>query len=138
GGNLIQGGKPVSAETVKRYIAEVKFLRAWYYFELITVFKEVPLITQIEDPSTRKEKASLTELRAQLYKDLDEAIAESHLPRSNGFTSEECGRVSTDAVVRLRARARLIYASLMEHNLLSGYAVAEYSEANAAAPDSVN
>lgn len=137
GGNLIQGGKPVSAETVKRYIAEVKFLRAWYYFDLITVFKEVPLITQIEDPSTRKEKASLTELRAQLYKDLDEAIAESHLPRSNALTSEEFGRVSKDAALALKARAALFFAGLMEQNILSGDAVAEYSVAKAAAEDIV-
>src|SRR5690606_37560858 len=104
GANLIQDGKPVSAETVKRYIAEVKFLRAWYYFDLVTIFKEVPLIVQVEDPSTRKEKAPIADLRGQIYKDLDEAIAEVNLPRGSGLTSAEAGRVSKDAALALKAR----------------------------------
>src|SRR5690606_32977500 len=83
GGNLIQGGKPVSAETVKRYIAEVKWLPPWYYAALITVLNAVPRITPTEHPSPRNEDASPTELRAQLYKHLDEQSAESQLPRTN-------------------------------------------------------
>src|SRR5690606_957620 len=35
---LIDNG--LSEAELARYIAEVKFLRAWYYFDLITVFKE--------------------------------------------------------------------------------------------------
>lgn len=137
GANLIQDGKPVSAETVKRYIAEVKFLRAWYYFDLITVFKEVPLIIQIEDPSSRKEKASLADLKAQVYKDLDEAIAETNLPRGNAFKSDEAGRVSKDAALALKARAALFFAGLIEQNILTGDAKAEYTLARNAAGDIV-
>ncbi|WP_156307158.1 RagB/SusD family nutrient uptake outer membrane protein [Sphingobacterium endophyticum] len=137
GANLIQDGKPVSAETVKRYIAEVKFLRAWYYFDLITVFKEVPLIIQIEDPSSRKEKASLADLKAQVYKDLDEAIAETNLPRGNAFKSDEVGRVSKDAALALKARAALFFAGLIEQNILTGDAKAEYTLARNAAGDIV-
>lgn len=137
GANLIQDGKPVSAETVKRFIAEVKFLRAWYYFDLITVFKEVPLVIQIEDPSTRKEKAPLSELRTQVYKDLDEAIAESNLPRSSALTSAEAGRVSKDAALALKARAALFFAGLMEQNILTGDAKAEYTLAKNAAGEVV-
>ena len=87
--NLVQDGDPVSPETISRYVAEIKFLRAWYYFDLVTVFKEVPLVIQVEDPSVRKEKASLSELRAQIYRDLEEAIADPNLPRSAALT--HCG-----------------------------------------------
>ncbi|QBQ40633.1 RagB/SusD family nutrient uptake outer membrane protein [Sphingobacterium psychroaquaticum] len=137
GANLIQDGKPVSAETVKRYIAEVKFLRAWYYFDLLVVFKEVPLVIQVEDPSTRKAKASLAELRAQVYKDLDEAIAESNLPRSSALTSAETGRVTKDAALALKARAALFLGGLMEQGVLTGDAKAEYTLAKDAAGDVV-
>ncbi|WP_185212374.1 RagB/SusD family nutrient uptake outer membrane protein [Sphingobacterium mizutaii] len=137
GANLIQDGKPVSAETVKRYVAEVKFLRAWYYFDLVTVFKEVPLIVQVENPSTRKEKASLADLRAQIYKDLDEAIGETNLPRGSGLTTSESGRVSKDAALALKARAALFFAGLMEQNILTGDSKAEYTLAKNAAGDIV-
>lgn len=137
GANLVQDGKPVSAETVKRYIAEVKFLRAWYYFDLITVFKEVPLVVQVEDPSTRKAKASLAELRTQLYADLDEAIAESNFPRRASLTSAETGRVSKDAALALKARAALFLAGLMEQGILTGDAQVEYAVARDAAADVV-
>lgn len=138
GANLIQDGKPVPAASVNRYIAEVKFLRAWYYFDLITVFKEVPLVIQIEDPSTRKEKASLAELRTQLYQDLDDAIAEANFPRSAALTSAEAGRVSKDAALALKARAALFFAGLMEQNLLTGDAKAEYILAKDAAAEVIN
>lgn len=137
GSNLIQDGEPVPEATVRRYIAEVKFLRAWYYFDLITVFKEVPLILQVEDPSERKEKAPLDQLRAQLYKDLDEAISESNLPRSAALTSAETGRVSKDAALALKARAALFFAGLMEQNILSGDAIEEYRIAREASGDVV-
>lgn len=137
GHNLIQDGDPVPEETVKRYIAEIKFLRAWYYFDLITVFKEVPLIVGVEESSTRKEKASLTALREQIYKDLDEAIAESNLPRRSALTSTETGRVSKDAALALKARAALFFAGLMEQNILSGSAQEEYRLAKDAAGEVV-
>ncbi|HLT86850.1 MAG TPA: RagB/SusD family nutrient uptake outer membrane protein [Sphingobacterium sp.] len=137
GENLIQNGSPVPESTVKRYIAEIKFLRAWYYFDLITVFKEVPLVIQVEEPSVRKEKASLAELRAQVYQDLDEAIAESNLPRSSALTNAETGRVSKDAAFALKARAALFFAGLMEQNILSGDAKGEYTLAKDAAGEIV-
>lgn len=133
--NLIQDGKPVGPETVQRYVAEVKFLRAWYYFDLITVFKEVPLVLQIEEPSLRKNKASLAELRTQIYKDLDEAIAEKNLPRSSALSSSETGRVSKDAALALKARAALFFAGLMEQSILQGEAKAEYTTAKNAAQE---
>ena len=33
----------------KRFIAEAKFLRALYYFNLVRFFGDVPLVTQLRD-----------------------------------------------------------------------------------------
>src|SRR5882724_1650090 len=42
----INGGIPGLSDDLKvRYIAEAKFLRAYFYFELVRLFKNVPLIT---------------------------------------------------------------------------------------------
>ncbi|WP_270088539.1 RagB/SusD family nutrient uptake outer membrane protein [Sphingobacterium sp. SYP-B4668] len=137
GGNLIENAKPVPAETVARYFAEIKFLRAWYYFDLITVFKEVPLIVNVEKPDTRKAKAPLADLKAQVYKDLQEAIQESSLPRASGLSSSETGRVTKDAAYALMARAALFFGGLMEQGILAGNAQDEYKVARDAAGEVV-
>src|SRR5690606_1701280 len=36
GSNLVENGAPLPSEALARYFAEIKFLRAWYYFDLIT------------------------------------------------------------------------------------------------------
>ncbi|MDR2285289.1 MAG: RagB/SusD family nutrient uptake outer membrane protein [Sphingobacterium sp.] len=136
GANLVQNGVKVSAETLARYIAEVKFLRAWYYLDLVTVFKSVPLITAVEDPSVRKAKASIEELRTQIYSDLDEAINSPHLPRLASMSSAaEAGRASKDAALTIKARAALFFAGLMENAQMQGDAKADYELARVATED---
>jgi hypothetical protein len=135
--NLVSNGAPLPPETIARYFAEIKFLRAWYYFDLLTVFKEVPLITTVEEPSTRKAKATVGELRAQLYIDLDEAIQEPNFPRSYELPSSEAGRATKDAAYALKARAALFFAGLMEQGKMDGGAQDEYLIAKEAAGEVV-
>ena len=125
GGNLIENGQKLSSSTLARYIAEVKFLRAWYYFDLVTVFKEVPLITTIEEPTTRLAKASIEDLRNQIFKDLDEAIADPNFPRHVDLSASETGRASKDAALAIKARSSLFFAGLMEQSIMTGNANAE-------------
>lgn len=137
GANLVSKGAPVPPKEIARYFAEVKFLRAWYYFDLITVFKEVPLVLTVEDPDTRKGKSTINELRDQLYKDLDEAINEANLPRLSALPSSEVGRATKDAAYALKARAALFFAGLIEHGLMEGDASAEYNLAKNASGEVV-
>lgn len=137
GNDLVANGKALPPEEVARYFAEIKFLRAWYYFELITVFKEVPLVLTVESPSTRKAKATINELHTQLYKDLDEAISESNFPRLSTLPSAETGRATKDAAYALKARAALFFAGLMENGKMTGDAKAEYTLAKVAAGEVV-
>lgn len=138
GDNMIENGSKLSNETLARYIAEVKMLRAWYYFDLVTVFKNVPLIITVENPTIRKEKASIEDLRVQMYKDLDEAIAEANFPRRSQLTSVETGRLSKDAALMIKARSALFFAGLMEQSMMSGDAKGEYELAKAASGDIIN
>lgn len=135
--NLISDGAPVPPETIARYFAEIKFLRAWYYFDLITVFKEVPLIITVEAPSERKEKANINALRNQLYTDLDDAIQEPHFLRAYELPSNETGRATKDAAYTLKARAALFFAGLMEQGQMEGSAQDEYAIARDAAAEVV-
>lgn len=137
GKNLVSNGAPLPPEVVARYSAEVKFLRAWYYFDLITVFKEVPLVVTVEDVKTRKEKSTINDLRDQLYKDLNEAIAEPNFPRQSALPSTEVGRATKDAAYALKARSALFFAGLMEQQLMSGDALAEYNLAKDASGEVV-
>jgi hypothetical protein len=134
GAKLIENGLP-EAE-LGRYIAEVKFLRAWYYFDLITVFKEVPLVLSVETPDTRKEKSTIQQLHDQLYKDLDEAINEEAFPRLQAIAiATEKGRATKDAAYGLKARAALFFAGLVEQGRMEGDAIAEYTIAKNASQD---
>lgn len=68
--------------TANKYIAEVRFLRAYFYFHLSNLYGGVPLVlvpqTFTEDPAQLNPKASKDEVIKQVLEDLDFAIA--HLP----------------------------------------------------------
>lgn len=79
----LQNKVPDLDESLKnRYIAEAKCLRAYYYFELVRLFGNVPLFTApIEtDQIYNVTQAKPEEIYAQIEKDLTEAIAETNLP----------------------------------------------------------
>lgn len=84
------------SETVKaRYAAEAKILRAYYYFDLVRWFKNVPLMTA---PVNIEQAYSIPQVApalvyAQIEKDLKEAIAESNLPDKVDLKTE-AGRVT--------------------------------------------
>lgn len=128
--SLTTGGQPVSKETISRYISEMKFLRAWYYFDLVNTFGSTPLIISTLPPETRLNKASIEEMRIQLYKDVDDAINDTNLPwKKNMDNATELGRVSKDAAYTFKARMALFFAGLMEQNKMQGTPTDEYKMA---------
>ena len=73
----------------KRLIAEAKALRAYNYFELVSLWGDVPLVLDDIDPSgyTKTGRKPKTVVYDQVEKDLQEAIA--ILPLKNSFGSAE-------------------------------------------------
>lgn len=62
-----------------RYIAEVRFLRAFFYFELVHFFGDVPLYREVPTvESASVKQSSKSEVLAFIHEDLDFAI--QHLP----------------------------------------------------------
>lgn len=103
----VQAGIPGMDNAMQaRFIAEAKFLRAYYYFDLVRLFRNVPLITN--SLSTEQiynvTQAKPEEVYAQVEKDLTEAI--QNLPKTVPASSEG-GRVTQGAAKALLGKVHL-------------------------------
>lgn len=100
-------GPEMAEELRNRYIAEVRFLRAITYFELVRNFGDVPLI--IETPkSLDKESVNVIrdpvpEVYEQIIDDLE--FAEANLPVS--YSGNEIGRATKGAAVGFLGKVQL-------------------------------
>jgi hypothetical protein len=92
-------------ETVRqRILAEAKFLRAYYYFELVTMYGGVPLIEKVLDPSEYNQpRASAAEVWALIERDLQEAA--EVLPRKSEYGAQDLGRATHGAALTLLTKA---------------------------------
>ncbi len=128
-------GNYVPEGTKSRFISEVKFLRAWYYFDLVSVFGGVPLLTTTPtaDQKSSLVRASIEEVRTQLLKDIDECIADANVPEASALPASDLGRVTNDAALAFKSRVCLFFAGLMESSKMTGDANAEYALARDAA-----
>ncbi len=68
-------------DTLKRAKAEAKFLRAYYYFNLVNIFGPVPMPLKSTDLAEMP-NTPIAEIYAQIEKDLNDAIASNGLPKS--------------------------------------------------------
>lgn len=98
---------PMDAALKDRYTAETKALRANYYFNLVRMFKNIPLILE---PIPTSEIYSVTQstseaIYAQIEKDLTEAIASSNLP--NTVPVLESARITKGAAKALLGKVYL-------------------------------
>ncbi|MDR4988319.1 MAG: RagB/SusD family nutrient uptake outer membrane protein [Bacteroidales bacterium] len=102
----------------KRTIAEVKFMRAYFYFEQVRFFENIPLLTKtITGPSEySQEQNTPKEVYDQIALDLVEAIAD--LPES--VSAEEAGRITKWAAQGLLARVFLFYNGVYGADLNAG------------------
>lgn len=98
-------GIPMDADLIARYTAECKALRANYYFNLVRMFENVPLI--LVPVSTSEfytvKQATPADVYAQIEKDLNEAIA--NLPATVPAT--DAGRFTKGAAKALLGKVYL-------------------------------
>ncbi len=99
----------------ERTIAEAKFLRAYFYFEQVRFFENIPLLTStIKGPSGYQQEQNTPEaVYDQIALDLVEAITD--LPES--VPSAEAGRITRWAAQALLARVYLFYNGVYGANL---------------------
>jgi hypothetical protein len=90
-----------------RLIGEAKFLRALYYFYLVQLFGDVPLVLHA-DEGTGATRAPIDDVYSQIVKDLKDATADGVLPKSYG--GEDAGRATNGAAYALLAKVYLVWA----------------------------
>jgi len=90
---LIEAENATEQTLMDRYVAEAKTLRAWFYFNVVTAWGDVPLITEEITPAEVQEltRTPQAEVWAQIEQDLLES--RSVLPAS--YDAADLGRVTS-------------------------------------------
>lgn len=105
---IIEKGENIEDEDVKKYMAEAKFFRAWYYWKLFRIFGGIPLITRpldSDDPELYSTRASRVETADFIIEDLTDAT--ENLPTKNQLEGSDIGRITQGAANALIARVAL-------------------------------
>jgi len=91
-------------ETLKaNYIGEAKFLRAVYYYSLLTIWGNIPLVLETSNPADKPSQSPAEAVWSQIEKDLTEAAAA--LPLS--YTGDNIGRATRGAAYGMLGRVHL-------------------------------
>lgn len=97
----------VSEYVLNKYLAEARFFRAYFYFELVKKYSDVPLllkaINDTQDPDIKMARTPRAEIIAQVYDDLEYAV--KWLPDIDHI--DKWGRASSDAALAMIARVGL-------------------------------
>nr|WP_068887597.1 RagB/SusD family nutrient uptake outer membrane protein [Pedobacter panaciterrae] len=92
------GGIPMSDAAKTQAIGEVKFLRAFHYFNLVRQFGGVPLrltVTKAPADAPSKGRASVADVYNQIISDLNDAA--NSLPNAADYAAADKGRASKGA-----------------------------------------
>src|SRR5690606_9611252 len=92
----------MSQASKNKYIGEAKFLRGLYYFNLVTLYGGVPLITTVSESREGFPRNTVEEVYAQIISDLTDA-SQTLLPK----TTEEKGRATRGAAYALLGKVQL-------------------------------
>ena len=104
-------------DLANRYIAEARFLRAYYYGLLVRGFGDVPMVTEI-NPSLELGRTPVQQILDEIiYPDLENAIAV--LPERSGYESDDLGRITKGAARGLLARIKLFYGEFTDVEALT-------------------
>lgn len=113
-----------------RIIGEAKALRAFYYFHLVNLFGDVPLVItplNTSPEAIKTPRTPVTQVYTQIEKDLTEAIAV--LPKKSQYASSDLGRVTQGTAQALLANAYLFQKKYQQAADMSAQVIAsgEYS-----------
>jgi len=94
----------LSAEQIARYKAEVRFLRAFLYYDMIFYFGDVPLVTKVLsiDESRQTSRQPRNEVLSFILKELEEALIDIVK-----VASDDSGRINADVIHAFLSRIYL-------------------------------
>jgi hypothetical protein len=89
-------------ETLARLEAEARFLRAYYYTQLTSLWGDIPLITKLVDINEHVVRTNKETVVDFVIDELNAIINSNALPKS--YTGSEVGRATHGAALALKAR----------------------------------
>ena len=96
---------PTEEVKKSRLLAEVKFLRAFYYYRLNQLYQGVPIYTEpIEWNKVDKSRNTEDEVWNLIVQDLTDCINETNLPNRYEAANANFGRISKSAAYALRGK----------------------------------
>lgn len=118
------GASNLDPAAKNRWLAEAYFFRAYYYFDLVQRYGDVPLILKAidntEDPLLESPRTSREVVIQQCYSDLD--FAAQWLPEISVLSALDWGRVSRSAALAMKVRIGLYEGTYSKyHGLSSDY-----------------
>ncbi|ULQ55772.1 RagB/SusD family nutrient uptake outer membrane protein [Flavihumibacter rivuli] len=95
-----------------QYLSEIRFLRAFWYFDLVRVFGGVPLIetTPTVEYSNKLKRSSDKEIYDFIIRELALAVNDPSMPSKSSISPGEVGRVTKEAIWAFEARVHLFFA----------------------------
>ncbi|WP_236976132.1 RagB/SusD family nutrient uptake outer membrane protein [Membranihabitans maritimus] len=113
----------LSEEEAKPYLAEARFFRAWFYFEKVKTFGDVPIYTEViaanDDESLYKSRDSRIEVMDFVMSDLDYAIA-------NLASTRSVDKITKWTALALKSRVGLFEGTFRKYHTemnLPGYEI---------------
>jgi hypothetical protein len=105
-----------SSDVKARVMAEAKVARAWAYFDLVTLWGPVPLVTTELAPSEYQQpNAEVSAIWAQIENDLNEAISSNALPEKSGPFDQSVGsRLTKQAAMSFLGKALVFQGKYSE------------------------
>lgn len=110
------------AATIRKYVGEAYFFRAWGYFELMKRFGDVPLITttlEMTDSLLYAARTSREIVVDSIYADLERAAAYCPLPAAQPVA--EYGRITAAAALAMHSRVALFAGTWNKFHNGTGY-----------------
>ena len=105
--NTIEGiqSAPIDSGSKSKFTAELKFLRAWCYFDLVRNYGGVPIVLKTYPANTHLPRNTVAEVYDQLVTDLKSCTA--ILPRKSAYSASDKFRASAGAAWALLAKIYL-------------------------------
>ncbi|MBL0742709.1 RagB/SusD family nutrient uptake outer membrane protein [Chryseolinea lacunae] len=105
-------GINIGAALKGRLIGEAKFLRALWYFNLVRLYGDVPLITKVQTGVAATDFAAERTPSAQVYSQIEQDLKEAADALPNSYSAPDVGRATKGAAISLLAKVYLTKASL--------------------------
>ncbi|MGN0226133.1 MAG: RagB/SusD family nutrient uptake outer membrane protein, partial [Prevotella sp.] len=105
---VLETSEGMSEDVKNQAIGEAKFLRAYYYYELASMYGNVPLVRNAAEADNKQGDVKV--LWGQILQDLRDAA--SSMPAENSLNSSRNGHVDKYAAEAMLGRAWLFYTGM--------------------------